>query len=65
MVAGTFGLDESLVKEGSLAEYLRNNPNSRPYPRNLKISNEKAKQLGIEMKTIDASLLEIKKQMEV
>jgi dTDP-4-dehydrorhamnose reductase len=65
-VALVFGYDESLVKEGSLAEYIKNNPNARPYPRCLKISNHKAKELlGIEMKTIDEALLEIKQQKEV
>ncbi|MGI5826633.1 MAG: SDR family oxidoreductase [Patescibacteria group bacterium] len=60
LVAQTFGLDGNLIKEGSLLEYLKNNPNSRPYPRCLKISNTKAREvLGIEMKTIVKALSEL------
>ncbi len=62
--AKAFGFDEGLVKKGSLAEYLKKSPDARPYPRSLKMSNEKAKMaLGIEMKTIDEALLTMKKQM--
>lgn len=64
-VAQIFGLDESLIKEGNLVEYLKNNPNSRPYPRCLKISNYKAKELlEIEMKTIDEALKILKDQAD-
>ncbi len=63
-VAEHFGFDKKLVKKGNLGEFLRNNPNSRPYQKNLGLSNEKIKkELGIDIKGIDEALLEIKKQI--
>lgn len=63
-VSRVFGLDQSLIKEGSLVEYRKTNPTARPYNRCLKMSNEKAKrELGIEMQTIDEALLELKAQI--
>lgn len=65
-VAQTFGLDETLVKAGSLAEYRIAHPEARPYPRCLKIASVKAqKELGITMLTIDEALSEIKRQMGI
>jgi hypothetical protein len=36
---------------------------SRPWQRNLAISNDKIKSLGISMKTLEEGLIEMKKQM--
>jgi len=63
-VASVFGFDETLVKKGSLYEYLKNNPESRPYPKCLKISTQKIKkELNIETKKIDEAILILKSQM--
>ena len=60
-IADTFGFDKNLVKESSLSEYLRINPHSRPYQKNLSLSNQKARLiLGIEMRTLDQALSVIK-----
>jgi len=62
-IAESFGFDKTLVKEGSLTEFLKNNPSSRPYQKNLSLSNKKAGEiLGITMKTIDEAIAEIKAQ---
>jgi len=53
-IAKLVNFDSSLIKKTSLFNYLKDHPESRPYHKNLALSNEKAKkQLGIEMKTID------------
>ncbi|HUV71547.1 MAG TPA: sugar nucleotide-binding protein [Clostridia bacterium] len=66
LVVRTFSFDESLVKKGSLLEYQKSNPEARPYPRCLKIANQKAiRELGIEMKDINSALLSIKEQMKI
>lgn len=60
-VATTYGFDPSMVKEGSLTEYLKTA--SRPYARIVNMSNAKASQvLGLHFATIDEGLSEIKKQ---
>lgn len=61
-IAKTFNFDENLVREGSLSEFVKNNPNSRPYQKNLSLSNKKAEKLGIEMKTIGEALMTLKEQ---
>lgn len=54
-VASTFGFDPKIVEEGSLTEYLKSA--NRPYARNVKLSNNKAKkELGVILRTIDESL---------
>jgi len=63
-VAETWGFDKNLIKEGSLEEYIKTLPEgSRPWQRHLAISNDKIKSLGIFPKTLQAGLLEMKKQM--
>jgi len=63
-IAEVFDFDPKLVRQGSLAEYVKTLPEgSRPWQRNLAISNEKIKALGISMKTLEEGLLEMKKQM--
>lgn len=54
-VAKTFGFDPALVKQGTLTEYLKNNP--RPFARNSALSNHKAvTELGLTFADIDAGL---------
>lgn len=63
MIAEVFGFNKEQIKKGNLAEYIKNNPNSRPYQRNLSLSNEKSQEiLKIEMKTIDEALACLKSQ---
>lgn len=60
-VAVAYDFDPSLVKEGSLTEYL--STAARPFARNVKMSNQKATSvLGIHFATLDEGLSEIKKQ---
>ena len=64
MVADVFNFDKSLVKEGSLAEFVASQPaGSRPWQKNLSLSNQKITDLGINMKTLSAGLQELKKQL--
>jgi dTDP-4-dehydrorhamnose reductase len=64
LVARTFGYDENLVQPSSLEEYIKSQPEgSRPWQRTLITSNQKALNLGIEMKTLEEGLAEIKKQL--
>lgn len=61
-VAEVFGYDRSLVRESSLAEFLKTA--SRPYQKNLTVSNLKAKtELGIQMLGVNEALQELKKQL--
>jgi len=63
-VAETWGFDSSLIKKGSLDEYIKTLPaGSRPWQKNLAISNEKIKSLGISTKTLEEGLIEMKKQL--
>lgn len=60
-VAVSYGFDKSLVKEGSLTEYLKTA--SRPFARTVNMSNGKASTvLGLHFAGIDEGLAEIKKQ---
>lgn len=61
-VADIFQFDKNLVKKGSLEEYLKQNPTSRPYQKNLALSNKKIQKLGIKTKTIDEALSVLRKQ---
>ena len=63
-VAKVFNFPLELVKRGSLKDYLENNPGVRPYQKNLALSNKKIKNLGVKIKTIDAALLSLKRQLE-
>ncbi len=63
-IADTFNFDNNLIKKGNLEEYLHQNPNTRPYQKNLSLSGRKAeKELGIKMKTIDEALLVLRSQI--
>ena len=65
LVAKTFGLDESLVQPSSLEDYIKSQPaGSRPWQKCLITSNQKAKNLGIDMKTLEEGLAEIKNQLK-
>jgi dTDP-4-dehydrorhamnose reductase len=65
LVAKTFGFDEKLVEPSSLEEFIKSQPvGSRPWQKCLITSNQKAKSLGIEMKTLEEGLSEIKKQIK-
>ena len=60
-VASAYGFDPSVVKEGSLTEYLKTA--ARPFARNVMMSNQKATEvLGLHFATLDEGLAEIKKQ---
>lgn len=60
-VAVAYGFDPSIVKEGSLTEYLKTA--SRPFAATVKMSNQKSTEiLGIHFATIDEGLAEIKQQ---
>lgn len=63
-IAGIFNFDRKLVKKGSLEEYLRSNPNFRPYQKNLALSNKKIKKLGIKTREIEKALTELKNQLK-
>jgi len=63
-IAEVFGFDKNLIKEGSLANYVASLPaGSRPWQKNLAISNEKIKSLGISMKTLEEGLKAMKQQL--
>ncbi len=63
-IAEIFGFDPKLVRQGSLEDYIKTlSAGSRPWQRNLAISNEKVKSLGINMKTLSEGLIEMKKQL--
>ncbi len=63
-IAETFGFDKNLIKAGSLEEYIKTLPQgSRPWQKNLSLSNLKVKNLGIEMKTLEEGLIEMKHQI--
>lgn len=62
-IAKIWGFDPKLVRKGSLEEYVKTLPaGSRPWQRNLAISNEKIKSLGISMKTLEEGLKAMKQQ---
>jgi hypothetical protein len=65
-LAKTFGYDENLVQPSSLEEYIKSQPEgSRPWQKTLITSNNKAKSLGIEMKTLEEGLSVIKSQISL
>lgn len=60
-VAVAYGFDPSVVKEGSLTEYLKSA--ARPFARTVNMSNAKATEvLDLRFLSIDEGLIEIKKQ---
>lgn len=63
-IAKTFNLDQNLIKPSTLAEYVASQPpGSRPWQKNLSLSNQKIKKLEINPKNLKQGLLEIKKQL--
>jgi len=61
-IAKVFNLDNSVIKKGSLDEFLKTT--DRPYQKMLKISNSKIrKQLNIDFKNIEEALNDIKLQL--
>jgi len=65
LVAKIFDYDQNLVQPSSLEEFVKSQPDgSRPWQKTLITSNQKAKSLGIEMKTLQEGLEEIKKQIK-
>lgn len=66
LIAKVFGLDENLVKPSSLDEYIKSQPEgSRPWQKTLITSNQKAKSLGLTLKSLEEGLVEIKKQLSL
>lgn len=64
LVAKVFDLDQNLVKASSLDEYIKSQPEgSRPWQKTLITSNQKVKDLGLNFKTLEEGLVEIKKQL--
>lgn len=64
MTARLFGFDRKLVKRGSFLEYQKSHAShSRPWHKNLVLSNQKVASLGIKMAPFEEALLEMKKQI--
>lgn len=62
-IAQEFGFDLGSVKKGSLKEYQKRlPPDSRPWQKNLALSNEKIASLGIEMSDVSRGLEKLKEQ---
>ncbi len=61
-IAKTFGYDISLISKTTRAEYFKD---KAPRGFRLALSNDKIRKLGIQMKTFDEGLLEVKKQQAV
>jgi dTDP-4-dehydrorhamnose reductase len=57
MMADRFGYDKSLITKTTRAEFFRG---KAPRPFNLSISNDKIKQLGVQMKTFEEGLNQIR-----
>jgi dTDP-4-dehydrorhamnose reductase len=65
-IAEIWGFDSSLIKEGSLIDYVKSlPPGSRPWQKNLAISNKKIKSFGISTKTLEEGLTEMKRQLSL
>ena len=65
-IAEVFNLDKNLISASSLEEFIKSQPEgSRPWQKTLITSNQKIKNLGIEMKTLEDGLLEIKRQLSL
>ncbi|MBU3935523.1 sugar nucleotide-binding protein [Patescibacteria group bacterium] len=63
-VAKTFGFDPSSVKKGLLADYVKKSaPDARPWAQNLALSNQKVKDLGLDMKDLSSALQTMKTQI--
>jgi dTDP-4-dehydrorhamnose reductase len=63
MIAEVFGFDKRLVKTGSLEKYQKGlPPGSRPWQKNLGLSNQKLTNIGVKMRNLKGALLEVKAQ---
>ncbi len=63
-IAQKFNFDTRLVKKGSLEDYQKSlSPDSRPWQKNLALSNKKISSLGVVMSGVDEGLLKMKKQI--
>ncbi len=63
-IAQKFNFDTRLVKKGSLEDYQKSlPPDSRPWQKNLALSNKKISSLGVVMSGVDEGLLKMKKQI--
>ena len=63
-IAKIFGFASKLVTPGSLAEFLKTQPpGSRPWQKNLALSNQKVAALGIQMRTLTQGLEALKSQL--
>ena len=63
-IAKAFNLDQSLISQSSLEEFINSQPvGSRPWQKTLITSNEKTKSLGLTFKTLTEGLREVKKQL--
>ena len=61
LIARLFGFDPKEVKKGSLLAYQKNQPpGSRPWQKNLAISNRKITSLGLKITSLKEALLRIK-----
>lgn len=60
-IAQVFGLDQNLIRETTREEFFANRA---PRPFNLALENAKICELGVEMKSFEEGLSEIKKQLE-
>jgi len=63
-IADVFALDKSKITPSKLSEYLKTE-GARPFAKNMALSNEKVKALGIQMRTLKEGLEEVKKQLEL
>jgi len=63
-ICDVFGFNRNLIKRGSLARYLAENPTARPFQKNLSLSNEKIKKIGVKMNEIDRALTILKDQID-
>lgn len=60
-IAEIFSLDKSLISKTTRAEYFKD---KAPRPFNLSLKNDKIRRFGVNMKTFEAGLIEVKSQIE-
>lgn len=64
-IAAIFGFNPGLVKPSLLSEYIKSQPpDSRPWQKNLAISNAKATTLGLNFSNLSEGLGQIKEQLQ-
>ncbi|MFA7675927.1 MAG: sugar nucleotide-binding protein [Candidatus Shapirobacteria bacterium] len=65
-IAKVFNLNKDLISQSSLEEFIKSQPEgSRPWQKKLITSNQKAKSLGLNFKTLEEGLEEIKHQLSL